>query len=184
MGSMAIAVRGKNIEITPALRDYVAKRVGKVTKYFDGASMGEITAILTVNKGRHIVEVTVPINGILLRGEEATTDMYASIDLVIEKLEKQIEKYKTKLARKLKSGSFKTELIPASTVVVPAVSEDEFSIVKTKRFAVKPMNADEAVMQMNLINHDFFVFMNSDTEEVNVVYRRRDGQYGLIEPEF
>ncbi|WP_084574158.1 ribosome hibernation-promoting factor, HPF/YfiA family [Sporomusa malonica] len=181
---MAIAVRGKNIEITPALKDYVAKRVGKVTKYFDGASMGEITAILTVNKGRHIVEVTVPINGILLRGEEATTDMYASIDLVIEKLEKQIEKYKTKLARKLKSGSFKTELIPAPSLVTQAVNEDEFSIVKTKRFAIKPMNADEAVMQMNLINHDFYVFMNSDTEEVNVVYRRKDGQYGLIEPEF
>ncbi|HWR08781.1 ribosome hibernation-promoting factor, HPF/YfiA family [Sporomusa sp.] len=180
---MAITVRGKNIEITTALKDYVAKRVGKVTKYFDGASMGEITAILTVNKGRHIVEVTVPINGILLRGEESTADMYTSIDLVIEKLEKQIEKYKTKLSRKLKSGSFKTDLIPAAAPAQPA-SEDEFSIVKTKRFAVKPMDADEAVMQMNLINHDFFVFMNSDTEEVNVVYRRKDGQYGLIEPEF
>lgn len=184
MGSMAITVRGKNIEITPALKDYVAKRVGKVTKYFDGASVGEITAILTVNKGRHIVEVTVPINGILLRGEESTTDMYASIDLVIEKLEKQIEKYKTKLSRKLKSGSFKTDLIPAAPPVPHLDSEDEFSIVKTKRFAVKPMSADEAVMQMNLINHDFFVFMNADTEEVNVVYRRKDGQYGLIEPEF
>lgn len=181
---MAITVRGKNIEITPALKDYVAKRVGKITKYFDGASMGEITAILTVNKGRHIVEVTVPINGILLRGEEATNDMYASIDLVIEKLEKQIEKYKTKLSRKLKSGSFKTDLIPAATLASAAVSDDEFNVVKTKRFAVKPMAVDEAVMQMNLINHDFYVFTNADTEEVNVVYRRRDGQYGLIEPEF
>lgn len=184
MGSMAITVRGKNIEITPALKDYVAKRVGKVTKYFDGASTGEITAILTVNKGRHIVEVTVPINGILLRGEESTNDMYASIDLVIEKLEKQIEKYKTKLSRKLKSGSFKTDLILTASPAAHLDSEDEFSIVKTKRFAVKPMSADEAVMQMNLINHDFFVFMNADTEEVNVVYRRKDGQYGLIEPEF
>ena len=185
MGNMAITVRGKNIDITPALKDYVTKRVGKITKYFDGASMGEITAILTVNKGRHIVEVTVPINGILLRGEEATTDMYASIDLVIEKLEKQIEKYKTKLSRKLKSGSFKTELIPAAPLNGKADgSEDEFDIVKTKRFAVKPMAVDEAVMQMNLINHDFYVFANADTEEVNVVYRRKDGRYGLIEPEF
>lgn len=183
MGSMAITVRGKNIEITPALRDYVSKRVGKITKYFDGASMGEITAILTVNKSRHSVEVTVPINGILLRGEEVTTDMYASIDLVIEKLEKQIEKYKTKLTRKLKSGSFRTDLIPAR-VAAPEASEDEFNIVKTKRFAVKPMAPDEAIMQMNLINHDFFVFTNADTEDVNVVYRRKDGQYGLIEPEF
>ena len=182
MGNMAITVRGKNIDVTPALKDYVAKRVGKITKYFDGASMGEITAILTVSKGRHIVEVTVPINGILLRGEEATPDMYTSIDLVIEKLEKQIEKYKTKLARKLKSGSFKTEFIPAAGAAV--ANDDEFNVVKTKRFAVKPMAVDEAVMQMNLINHDFYVFANADTEEVNVVYRRKDGRYGLIEPEF
>lgn len=185
MGSMTIAVRGKNIDVTPALKDYVAKRVGKITKYFDGASLGEITAILTVSKGRHIVEVTVPINGILLRGEEATPDMYASIDLVIEKLEKQIEKYKTKLSRKLKGGSFKTEFIPAASLSsVAAANDDEFNIVKTKRFAVKPMAVDEAVMQMNLINHDFYVFANADTEEVNVVYRRKDGRYGLIEPEF
>jgi len=181
---MAITVRGKNIEITPALRDYVTKRVGKITKYFDGASMGEITAILTVVKGRHIVEVTVPINGILLRGEEVTTDMYTSIDLVIEKLEKQIEKYKTKLSRRLKSGSFRTELIPTMSTPAAADNDSEFAVVKTKRFAVKPMSADEAIMQMNLINHDFFVFTNADTEEVNVVYRRKDGQYGLIEPEF
>ena len=173
---MAITVRGKNIDITPALRDYVEKRVGKITKYFD--NIGEITAVLTVSKGRHIVEVTVPINGMILRGEEATTDMYASIDLVIEKLEKQIEKYKTKIARKLKQGGFKLD-IPA-----PPVSDPEELVVKTKRFAVKPLNVEEAVMQMNLINHDFYVFINSDTEEVNVVYRRKDGHYGLIEPEY
>lgn len=186
MGNMAIAVRGKNIDITPALKDYVTKRVGKITKYFDGASMGEITAILIVNKDRHIVEVTVPINGILLRGEESTPDMYTSIDLVIEKLEKQIEKYKTKLSRKLKSGSFKTDLIPAAATLAGAMAanEEEFDIVKTKRFAIKPMAVDEAVMQMNLTNHDFYVFANADTEEVNVVYRRKDGRYGLIEPEF
>ena len=110
---MAIIVRGKNIEITPALRDYVEKRVGKVTKYFN--SLGEITVALTVSKGRHIVEVTVPINGILLRGEEDTADMYTSIDLVIEKLEKQIEKYKTKLTRKLRTGNFRGELLPVSS---------------------------------------------------------------------
>ncbi|MEN6412984.1 MAG: ribosome-associated translation inhibitor RaiA [Veillonellales bacterium] len=177
---MAITVRGKNIEITPALKDYVAKRVGKVTKYF--ASLGEITVILTVEKGRHIVEVTVPVNGMLLRGEESTADMYTSIDLVIEKLEKQIEKYKTKLARKLRGGTFKGELVP--NVSQEVTDSDEFRVVKTKRFAVKPMDVQEAVMQMNLINHDFYVFANSETEEVNVVYRRRDGNYGLIEPEF
>lgn len=173
---MAITVRGKNIDITPALKDYVEKRIGKITKYFE--NLGEITVILAVTKGRHIVEVTVPINGMLLRGEEATTDMYTSIDLVIEKLEKQIEKYKTKIARQLKHSGFKFELPPQ----VP-VETEEF-VVKTKRFAVKPLNVEEAIMQMNLINHDFYVFTNADTEEVNVVYRRKDGAYGLIEPEF
>jgi putative sigma-54 modulation protein len=178
MGTMAMNVRGKNIEITPALREYVEKRVGKITKYF--STLGEITVVLTVEKGRHIVEVTVPVNGILLRGEESTLDMYTSIDLVIEKLEKQIEKYKTKLSRKLRAGSFKGELIPN----IPEVETEAFKIVKTKRFAIKPMNVEEAVMQMNLINHDFFMFLNADTEDVNVVYRRKDGNYGLIEPGF
>lgn len=179
---MAIHVRGKNIEITPALKDYVAKRVGKVTKYFE--ALGDITVILTVEKGRHIVEVTVPINGMLLRGEEATTDMYASIDLVIEKLEKQIEKYKTKLARKMRAGVFKGEFAAAAQTDEAAMDKEELGVVKTKRFAVKPMDVEEAIMQMNLINHDFYVFSNSDTEEVNVIYRRKDGRYGLIEPEF
>lgn len=176
-----IVVRGKNIDVTPALKDYVEKRIGKVTKYFD--QHGDISAVLTVEKGRHIVEVTVPANGILLRGEEATTDMYTSIDLVIEKLEKQIEKYRTKIARQFRqNGGFKGELVPSGR---PAVDDaEDFRVVKTKRFAVKPMAIEEAIMQMNLIHHDFYVFTNADTEEVNVLYRRKDGNYGLIEPEF
>jgi putative sigma-54 modulation protein len=178
MGSVAITVRGKNIEITPPLKDYVEKRVGKIAKYFE--TLGEITVVLTVAKGRHIVEVTVPLNGMLLRGEESTTDMYTSIDLVIEKLERQIEKYKTKLARKLKTGTFKGELGGAAR----DIGDDEFRVVRTKRFAIKPMTTEEAIMQMNLINHDFYVFTNAETEEVNVIYRRKEGGYGLIEPEF
>ena len=174
---MSIIVRGKNIEITPALKEYVVKRVSKITKYFD--SLGEITAILTVEKGRHIIELTVPVNGMMLRGEEATMDMYTSIDLVVDKIEKQIEKYKTKIARRLKGNNFKGELV-ASTVP----ETDELKIVKTKRFPVKPMDLEEATLQMNLINHDFYVFTNAETEEVNVLYRRKDGNYGLIEPEF
>ena len=175
---MTITVRGKNIEITPALKDYVTKRVSKITKYFD--TLGEITAILTVEKGRHIVELTVPINGMMLRGEEATADTYTSIDLVIEKIEKQIEKYKTKISRKLKAGLFKGDLVAAAA----GGEHEELAVVKTKRFAVKPMDVEEAILQMNLINHDFYVFTNAETEEVNVVYRRKDGRYGLIEPEF
>jgi len=177
MAMMSIIVRGKNIEITSALKEYVVKRVGKITKYFD--SIGEITAILTVEKGRHIIELTVPINGMMLRGEEATTDMYTSIDLVVDKIEKQIEKYKTKLTRRLKDNHFKGDLV--ATVAPDA---EELKVVKTKRFPVKPMDVEEAILQMNLINHDFFVFTNSETEEANVLYRRKDGHYGLIEPEF
>ena len=174
-------VRGKNIEITPALKEYVEKRVGKVTKYFD--EVGEITVLLTVLKGQHIVEVTVPVpGGILLRGEEATMDMYTSIDLVVEKLERQIHKQKTKLARRFRSGGFKVDEV-AEEKVPEALKEDgeEYTVIKTKRFVVKPMDVQEAIMQMNLINHNFFVFRDAATEEVNVVYRRTDGNYGLIE---
>ena len=175
-------IRGKNIEITPSLREYVEKRVGKVTKYFE--KVGEITVLLTVSKGRHIVEVTVPIQGgIVLRGEEATMDMYTSIDLVVEKLERQIHKQKTKLARRFRGGGFKAEVIEEQEKDHPVDKRDEsaeYPVVKTKRFVVKPMDVQEAIMQMNLLDHNFFVFRDSETEEVNVVYRRTDGNYGLI----
>jgi putative sigma-54 modulation protein len=179
MHMATFTIRGKNIEITPALREYVEKRVGKVTKYFD--KVGEITVLLTVSKGRHIVEVTVPVQGVLLRGEEATMDMYTSIDLVIEKLERQIHKHKTKLEKRFRAGSFKSEAFAASIVPGKVEENDDYPIVKTKRFAVKPMDVQEAIMQMNLLNHDFFVFRDATTEEVNVVYRRNDGNYALIE---
>lgn len=173
-------VRGKNIEITPSLREYVEKRVGKVTKYFE--NVGDITVLLTVSKGRHIVEVTVPVQGgILLRGEEATMDMYTSIDLVVEKLERQIHKQKTKLARRFRNNGFKAEALQVPAVPEKQEDDEEYKVVKTKRFIVKPMDVQEAIMQMNLLNHNFFVFRDGETEEVNVVYRRTDGNYGLIE---
>ena len=174
-------VRGKNMEVTPALKDYVEKRVGKVTKYFD--QVGEITVLLTVSKGRHIVEVTVPVEGgVLLRCEEATRDMYTSIDLVVEKLERQIHKHKTKLQRRFRGG-FKADMVAEGAgPAARADTAEDYSIVKTKRFAVKPMDVQEAIMQMNMVNHDFFVFRDSETEEVSVVYRRTDGNYGLIQP--
>ena len=175
----AFTVRGKNIEITPALRDYVEKRVGKVTKYFD--TVGEITVLLTVSKGRHIVEVTVPVHGVLLRGEEATMDMYTSIDLVVEKLERQIHKHTTKRDKRFRGGAFRPEAISESPIGTKADEDEEYPVVKTKRFAVKPMDVQEAIMQMNLLNHDFYVFRDASSEEVNVVYRRTDGNYGLIE---
>lgn len=172
-------IRGKNIEITPALREYVEKKVGKVTKYFD--NVNEITVLLTVTKGRHIVEVTVPVQGMLLRGEESTMDMYTSIDLVIEKLERQIHKHKTKLERRFRVGSFRPDAALAAQPANKADEGEDYPVVKTKRFAVKPMDVQEAIMQMNLVNHDFFVFRDAESEDVNVVYRRKDGNYGLIE---
>ncbi|AEG16820.1 sigma 54 modulation protein/ribosomal protein S30EA [Desulfofundulus kuznetsovii DSM 6115] len=173
---MKVQVRGRNVEVTNALKEYVEKRLGKLVKYLDLIEEAQVT--LTVEKDSHRVEVTIPINGIILRGEESTGDMYASIDLVVEKLEKQIERYKGRLYRRL--GRQNTEVKAGDN----KKEEDGPRIVRTKRFAMKPMSVDEAVMQMNLLGHSFFVFSNADTEKVNVVYRRKDGNYGLIEPEF
>ncbi len=175
---MNVIVRGKNIDVTPALKDYVEKRIGKLEKFFD--EFGDAQVTLVVEGDDHKVEVTIPIkiNGLILRGEEATGDMYASIDLVVEKLEKQIEKHKGRMMEKRIRGMEKAA--PAND----AQKDDGPQVVKTKRFAIKPMSVDEAVLQMNLLGHSFFVFSNAETEQVNVVYQRKDGNYGLIEPDF
>ena len=173
---MNIIVRGKNIDLTPALKEYVEKRVSKVDKYFDGIEEAQVT--LVVEKDRHRVEVTIPVNGLILRGEEETADMYGSIDKVVEKIEKQIAKHKTKLAKQLRNTPFVVDAFAKQP------EDTEPQVRRTKRFAIKPMPTDEAIMQMNLIGHNFFVFSNAETEQVNVVYKRKDGNYGLIEPEF
>lgn len=175
---MKVQVRGRNIDVTDALKDYVGKRVGKLDKYID--NFGDAQVTMTVEKDSHRIEVTIPINGMILRGEESTGDMYTSIDLVVEKLEKQIGKYKGKLqkrgARFVNNGQ--------RAAVPTAPDEEAPRLVRTKRFAIKPMPVEEAVLQMNLLGHNFFVFSNAETEQVNVVYKRKDGNYGLIEPEF
>lgn len=176
---MRFQIRGKNIQVSEALKDYVEKRLGKLDKYFENNPEAIVT--LVVERERHRVEVTMPISGFILRGEEESTDMYACIDLVVDKLEKQIAKYRTRLIKKNKNVSIK------DLVAGPDTETEEYKapeIVKTKRFAIKPMPLEEAVMQMNMLGHNFFVFSNAETEEVNVVYRRKDGNYGLIEPEF
>lgn len=182
---MAINVRGKNIEVTQALRDYVEKRVKRVTKYF--SAIGDISAYLTVEKNKHIVEVTVYANGIILRAEDSGIDMYACIDAVVEKIEKQIDKHKTKLAKRFKGSgnahTFHENLLPMNEVKDEESYSDEFKVVKSKRFTIKPMMIDEAIMQMNLLGHDFFVYFDGDEEAINVVYKRKNGQYGLISPE-
>ncbi|SJZ43148.1 ribosome hibernation-promoting factor, HPF/YfiA family [Selenihalanaerobacter shriftii] len=186
---MKFILRGKNIDITNALRNYVEEKVGKIEKYFDGEPPIEAHISLEVEKERHIVEVTTYIDGLTLRGEEVTGDMYASIDGVIEKLERQIRKYKTKINHKIREErrELKENLADNNYILREEDDDEKFEepqIVKTKKFAMKPMQSEEAVMQMDLLDHDFFVFFNADTEEVNVVYKRNVGDYGLIEPTF
>lgn len=173
-------IRGKNIEVTEALKDYVEKRLSKLERFIEDVRVAQVT--LSVEGESHKVEVTIPLNGIILRGEEETEDMYSSIDLVVDKLEKQIDKYKTKLYRRYRGIGFRKSLV--RELETSGESVEQFKIVRTKKFALKPMDVEEAVMQMNLLGHSFFVFFNSGTEEVNVVYRRHDGNFGLIEPRF
>lgn len=175
---MRISVRGKNLQVTNALRQQAEKKLSKLDRYLGENTEAQVT--FSVQGGSHVVEVTIRLNGYILRGEEGTDDMYASIDLVIDKLERQIRKYKTKLDRRLKSQGIK-DLVPPPE---PKAQDDEPKLKRTKRFAIKPMDVEEAIMQMNLLGHNFFVFSNADTEDVNVIYRRKDGNYGLIEPEY
>lgn len=169
---MQLAVRGKNIEITNALRDYVEKKVGKIERFVDQPVNAQVN--LYVERGRHVVEVTAALNGLILRGEEATGDMYSAIDLVADKLERQLQRYKARLRRRGRENGVSEDL-PAA--------EPEGAVVKTKRFPIKPLSLDEAMIQMDLVSHDFFVFTNSDSNQVNVLYRRKDGNYGLLQPE-
>jgi len=179
---MKIAVRGKNIEATPALIEYAEKRLSKLDKHFDTTT--EIQVVLSVIKEDHIVEVTVFYNGLILRGEESTIDMYASIDLVIEKLERQIKKYKTRMNRSLRQRGMRViSEKHAASEAEERMEENASKLVKIKRFPLKLMNVEEAILQMDLLGHNFFVFANSDNDLVSVVYSRKDGHYGLIEPE-
>ncbi|HBQ84964.1 MAG TPA: ribosome-associated translation inhibitor RaiA [Syntrophomonas sp.] len=177
---MRFDIRGKNIELTDALKDYTTKRLSKLGKYIENVKEAQVA--LSVEGEGHKVEVTIPLNGMILRGEEVSEDMYSSIDLVEEKLEKQIEKYRTRLYHNNRGAGLKKSAFNDKNTIND--KEDAFKVVRTKRFALKPMDEEEAIMQMNLLGHNFFVFFNAKDEEVNVVYRRKDGNYGLIEPNF
>lgn len=176
---MKIIVSGKNLEVTEALKEKVIKKVGKLEKYFQPGTEAHVT--MSVEKNRQIIEVTIPFKGIITRAEVSNEDMYASIDKAVDILERQIQKNKTRLQKHLHESAFKGDNFD-SNVNIP--EEHEFKIVRSKRFAIKPMAIEEAVLQMNLIGHEFFMFSNAESKEVNVVYRRKDGNYGLIEPEF
>jgi ribosomal subunit interface protein len=174
---MKVTVIAKNMELTEALNEIVQKKISKLEKYFEKDV--EAKATLSVQKNRQIIEVTIPFNGVILRGEESTSDMYKSLDLVGDKLERQIRKQKTRLSRK-HGGSVK---FGALNDIDSKVEEDLGKLVRVKKFGVKPMNSEEAILQMDLLGHNFFVFQDADTNKVNVLYKRKDGDYGLLEPE-
>lgn len=176
---MRVIVTGKNMDITPALRDYAEKKLKKLSKYVKRSVTAQAT--FSMERGRHILEVTAPLDGYLLRGEEQAADPMTCVDQVVEKLERQLEKHKTKLLKRDKTPA--QERIPEGAEAPAEKVGGNGMIVKVKRFAIKPMSPEEAVTQMDLLGHDFFVFTNAETGLVNVVYRRKDGNYGLIEPE-
>lgn len=183
---MNYSIRGQQIEVTEALRDYVDKKLSRLDKYFDAPLTSDGNVTLSVVRGLHVVEVTIPLTGVMLRAEDRSDDMYASIDAVVDKLERQIRKHKTKANRKFRQeGSLKSLFVENTAgngyVATLDESDEELELVRTKRFDLKPMDVEEAILQMNMVGHNFFVFTNIDTQEVNVVYKRNDGKYGLIE---
>lgn len=176
---MKFIISGRNMEITSGLRDAVESKLGKLEKYFTPGT--EVIVTLSVEKERQKIEVTIPVKGNIIRSEQESSDMYVSIDLVEEIIERQLKKYKTKLVAKHQGGhDFRPEFLEEDE----APDADDIQIVRTKRFGIKPMFPEDACIQMELLGHNFYVFSNAETDEVNVVYKRKNGTYGLIEPEF
>ncbi len=176
---MKFYMNAKNTSVSEAMQEKAEKKVGKFAKFFRPDTEAHLT--FDVEKDRNIFEVTLKSKGLFIRAEETTDDMYASIDLVIEKLERQIRKYKTRLGKRIHQEA----MVPENyDIEEPIDEESEHRIVRTKRFTFKPMDVEEAILQMNLLGHAFFVFTNAEDEQVNVVYKRKNGDYGLITPDF
>ena len=184
---MKINIIGKNMEISDYLKDVVTKKTHKIERYFKPDA--EMQVKLAIEKSRHIAEVTIVADGVFLRGEEATGDMYSSIDAVLKKIERQMRKYRTKISKRLKEDAFREQAafnaeVDEEIEEVDAEEEayNEPEIVRNKKFVAEPMEVEDAVVQMELLGHSFFVYRNPKTSEVNVVYKRADGGYGVIEP--
>lgn len=183
---MKYNIRGQRMEVTDALRDYVEKKLSRLERYFEAPPQSDVNVTLSVTKGHQVVEVTIPLPGFLLRAEEKRDDMYASIDFVVDKLERQIRKHKTRINRNFRHPDsarvlFREDFGGTSVSTLARDEEDDLELVRTKKFNLKPMNVEEAILQMNLVGHNFYVFANSATKDISVVYRRNDGKYGLIE---
>lgn len=173
---MKFIIIGKNIDVTPGLKAAVEDKIGKLEKYFTPDT--EVHVTLSVEKDRQKIEVTIPVKGNIIRAEEVSSDMYVSIDLVEEIIERQLKKYRTKLVDKQQEAAvfFKQEFLNEKIE-----DDEEIKIVRTKKFDIKPMYPEDACVQMELLGHSFFVFVNAETDEVNVVYKRKGGTYGIIE---
>lgn len=175
---MRFTISGKNIEITEGLRNAVMDKLGKLERYFTPET--EIHVTMSVEKERQKIEVTIPVKGNIIRSEQVSNDMYVSIDLVEEVIERQLRKYKNKIIEKHQNGNnFKKEFIEKESA-----DDEEVKIIRTKHFGMKPMFPEDACVQMELLGHSFFVFMNAETDQVNVVYKRKGNTFGLIEPEY
>lgn len=175
---MNLVISGKNIDITEGLRSAVEEKIGKLERYFNEDTDVHVT--MSTEKNRQKIEVTIPMKGSIIRAEETSTDMYVSIDLVEEVIERQLRKYKNKLIDKAQNAV----QLSKAFIEEDVYDEEEIEIIRSKKFAMKPMDPEEACVQMELLGHNFFVFRNAHTEEVNVVYKRKGDTYGLIEPEF
>ncbi len=176
---MRIKITGRNIDLTDGLKAAVEDKLKKLEKYFTPDT--DVYVTLSVEKERQKVEVTIPMKGNYIRSEQVSSDMYVSIDLVEEVIERQLKKYRTKLVTKHQNASsvFKQEFLDEISD-----EDEEIKIIRSKKFDMKPMYPEDACVQMELLGHDFFVFINAETEEVNVVYKRKENTYGLIEPEY
>ena len=176
-------VRGENIEVTPAIREYVEKKVSKLARYFNEVPEANVNVNLRFNQDKTSkVEITIPLPQLVLRAEETNADMYAAVDLIVDKLERQIRKHKTKVNRKFRDkGNVAAFTTSVESSDHHEYDEDELEVVRTKHFNLKPMDSEEAILQMNMLGHNFYVFTNAETHRTNVVYKRKDGRYGLIE---
>lgn len=173
---MKFVIVGRNIDVTPGLRNAVEEKIGKLEKFFNPDTEAHVT--LSVEKERQKIEVTIPVKGNIIRSEQVSNDMYVSIDLVEEVIERQLRKYKNKLVqREQGGGSFRQEFIEREA------EDEEVKIIRTKMFDRKPMYPEDACIQMEMLGHSFYVFVNAETDQVNVVYKRKGNTYGLLEPE-
>jgi len=177
MISMKFVIVGRNIEVTPGLKAAVEDKIGKLEKYFNPDT--EVHVTLSVEKERQKIEVTIPVKGSIIRSEQVSNDMYVSIDLVEEIIERQLKKYKTKLVDRHQAEASFSKMYVENEYM----DDEDVKIVRTKRFDIKPMYPEDACIQMELLGHNFFVFCNAETDQVNVVYKRKGDTYGLIEPE-